>query len=148
MNRIITVTDKRPPDKLKTLAIHPLVENTKIAFNTATAYACFPPMKKRTYMTAMFESPNLTPGIAIGNGGNEFSMIDNMIAIAKNKEVNTSLCVLPIILPHHSESYYTYFEEQFSILTHLADKLHFAPQYEAFLNEHIFDPGNRIFQKQ
>ncbi len=148
MKRIITVTDKSPPDKLKTLAIHPLVEKTKMAFNTATAYACFPPIKKRTYMTAIFESPNLTPGIATGNGGNEFSTTDNMIATAKNSDVNTSFCVFPIILPRHSDYYDTHLLEQFSILNHLADKLHFDPQYEVFPNEHIFDRGNQIFQRQ
>lgn len=82
--------EKSPPVKLRTLAIQPLVENTNTALSTATPYADFCPKKNRTYMTAILESPNLTPGIVKGNGGKECSITDNMIAIAKNKEVNTS----------------------------------------------------------
>ena len=142
INRIIIVKDKSPPDKLKTLAIHPRVENTKIAFNSATEYACFFPIKNRTYITAIFDKPNLTPGIAIGNGGNEFSITDKMIATAKKSEVNTSFCVFPIILPHHSVVCPYGSLERFLKSIHLEGRRHFVQQYGVSRSVYIPGQGN------
>lgn len=86
--------DSSPPHRLKSPATAPLVNRTKNAFNTAIMNACLFFIKKRAYMTAIFDSPNLIPGTVMIKGGRVFSTMASTNATANSNPVNTNSYVL------------------------------------------------------
>jgi hypothetical protein len=90
----ITTIESIPPQRLKRAATKPLVRNTKKDFKTAIVNASFLLRKNNAYITAILESPNLTPGTETIIGGSVFSMKAKTKAVAKRREVKTNRLVL------------------------------------------------------
>ena len=86
---IMIIRDRNPPLKLSRPAMTPLVAMANIDFNTAMAKACLFLRKKSAYITAMFESPNFTPGTDGISTGMLFSTIERISAIANRSADRT-----------------------------------------------------------